>query len=39
MNEGLPEKLTHPPIDFSRPEIAVIEKNLELGAGFFVVDR
>src|SRR6476646_2697892 len=37
MDERFPEKLAHASIDFSRSEIVVIEKNLELNARFFVV--
>src|SRR2546423_7548115 len=39
MDQRLPEKLAHAPVDFSRSEIIVIQKNLELCAGLLVVIR
>src|SRR2546423_385731 len=37
MDERFAEKLPHAAVDFSRTKVAVIEKNLELRAGFLVV--
>src|SRR5438045_5404425 len=39
MHERLAKKFAHPAIDFSRPEIAVIEENLELYTRFLIVIR
>src|SRR5712664_1336966 len=38
-NERLSEKLAHLAVDLSRPEIAVIQKNLEASCGFLIVIR
>jgi len=37
MHQRLAKKLAHPPVDFARPKVVVIEKDLELGACFLVV--
>ena len=39
MHERLAKKFAHPAVDLPRPEVVVIEKNLELYAGFLVVIR
>src|SRR5438067_7721704 len=39
MHERLAKKFAHPAIDFPRPEVAVIEKNLELHTRLLIVIR
>ena len=39
MHERLAKKLAHPAVDLARAEVAVIEKNLQLHAGFLIVIR
>src|SRR5438270_10001149 len=39
MHERLAKKFAHSAIDFSRPEVTVIEKNLELYTRFLIVIR
>jgi hypothetical protein len=39
VHERFAKKFAHSAVDFPRPEVAIIEKNLELRAGFLVVIR
>jgi hypothetical protein len=38
-DERLAEKLTHPAVNFSRPKLVIIEKNLEPNARRLVINR